>query len=505
MCLLQTHFFRAIFDDGQKAQEKLWIVKPLLEAFYEKVCFHFGKSNSTFRQDKPEWLLKYGLVSAKVFNNEGKFISQVLDDTGFEKDYKISNELAYGVVDVLQQLLPQYLLIEDEQVDSMLLHVAKEVHDFDSGFYSIVHPHLKQCLQNKNPFSPLAVWGYGSLIGVLAKEEYVNQWLQAELTFVGDHLEAIFASKDPWREESMDDLLKDCIVNISHGIPICIQTSCVLLMEYIDYCRVIPDSDTREMVLEQIWGAIFTCIKKKLEWRVSSLDAYGDSAKKLAMDKICSCLVCSSFIEELLDACIFCPHLSSISAFQKSHQYFEKQVKAWSMKLLKLLLHSVDELVEEYVRKLCESTVHDFALSATPFGIFLEELTHTLEALQERLMPDTFRNIWTSLASALNSVLLNRGVMKIVAHPDASQRFLEDCNEIVQILEQFSARVKMYFSEVLEACDILCKSKEDVQVLYNLSHNIKESEVDQVMKSHNIKSITPVQFTTILSQLFSKH
>ena len=186
LCVLQKHAQGARRWTGaapQGNEERLWLTRPLFEEFVARACFHFGETEATFRVDKPEWLLKYGLASVETFRPEARAIATVLKGTGLEDAYSVREEFAYAIGDLMRKLLPQYLLVGNADGDSLLLHVAKEVNAFDLKFAAGLHPMPSKALGDDNPFSPTAAWGYGYLIDTFAGNECMVDWLQAERTF----------------------------------------------------------------------------------------------------------------------------------------------------------------------------------------------------------------------------------------------------------------------------------------------------------------------------------
>ena len=261
----------------------LWMIDPLLDEFKRRVCFHFGQhgENNTFRVDKPDWLLKYGLRAAKVFQAEGKILSSVFDGSGLEEGRTPPSELVLGVAAILCQILPQYLeaasssSLDADRGDppaSVLLNMAAHLREYDLKLSGVLNPSLLESYYTQDALSPIASWNFGVFISVLLREEYFESWVGAESAFLKEQLEESYSQDDAWDMVAPRTAEQGAEEASGHHIPACVDRLCALLSECLNFSRSFPDEGRRIDFLNILGEQLLDSLLAKLSWKADSYD-----------------------------------------------------------------------------------------------------------------------------------------------------------------------------------------------------------------------------------------
>ncbi|UPQ97932.1 hypothetical protein HOP50_02g12290 [Chloropicon primus] len=504
------------------AKQSLWMTEPLLDEFKRKICFHFGQQGGTFRLDKPEWLLRYGLHAATVLQSEGKTLSRAIEGTGLEDIYSIPQELALGVTSTLQQILPQYLEIGEafsgeepsqaQDFSLLLLHLANKVREFDLKFAELLNPSSRESFYSQNPFSPLCSWDFGILINVLLREEYFYDWIGAERDFLVDKAEGLFKQSGAWDTEplSEDSSLRDLDSPDAdlegHGVPLCVEQLCGLLTECINFSRSFPDAKRAEF-LDSLCCPLLQVLVKKLSWRVDSYDPYGDTSRHSAIQATASCLASAAYVEGVvLDQCIYDRHTSGVECFKENAKGFVSHIQNWTRKLVSLLTKEFEsggvsnfrkqlKFLQEGKSQINEDTI------LGDFLMIFDDLVVQLREVRPKVTSDVYRVIWTSAAACINTQLFNKVALGVQHNHGTAAVLAKVVPLLVSAFEEFSRRPRAYFKLMVEASEVLSMGSGEGQALLEEIGSLKESESLSVLRAHSIHALSPLQTSQLLNMI----
>ena len=515
--------------EGLPVKQGLWLAGPLLDEFKRRICFHFGQQGgSTFRLDRPEWLLKYGLSAAQVFKEEGRVLTGAIKGTGLEDEYCIPQELVVGVIGVLEQILPQYLQTGaafsdggEDAFQSLLLHLASKIREYDLKFAELLNPSLRDSFYSQSPFSPLSSWGFGLLIRVLLREEYFEDWVEAESKFLEGKVEGIFGSPGAWDIATPSgNATPDGDFELSssdatdHTVPDCVEQLCGVLLEYVNFSRSFPGmaeegggGDGRLVeFLDRLGGSVLEALFNKLSWRVDSYDPYGDTSRHLAIGATTSCLASAAHVEGiLLEPSIYDPHTSRVPAFQDSAKGFVSHIKKWSQKLVSLVTKEFEGCGVVNLAKALRSLstgdrrAGEVETIRADFLAIFDDLVVQLREVRPRVSPDVFRVVWTSVAACVNNNLLNNVALGVDHSNGTAAEFVVLVSLIVSAFEEFTRRPKTYFKLILEASDIFSMDGGECGALLREVESLSDSESVGVLRARNIHSLSLFQATQLLS------
>ena len=518
LCILQKSYMD-LLDEGDnantggKSEERLWFVDPLLDEFKSKICFHFGQhGGTTFRLDKPEWLLKYGLCAAEVYKIEGKALSSVIDGTGVENVFSIPQELVRGILTMLQKLLPQYLESADRednqgQLPALLLHLANQIREYDLKFAELLNPRLRESFYCSNPFSPISAWEFGSLIGVLLRDQYFEDWLDAETGFLEDRIDGIFNHPESWAvvseptQSDYDGGENAALV----GIPMCVEQLCRLLTEYINFSRSFLNEQARILFLDSVGNLILQSLFKKLSWRVDSYDPYGDTSRHLQVHSTTSCLASISYVEgAILDPSMYDQHTCNVTCFKYYAKEFIHHIKKWSFKLVKLLTKEFENRAIRNLQQQLNWVAEDKS-RVTPDDIQMEyllafeDLLIQLREIRLKVSSDVFRTVWTSAAACVNTNLFNKVAIGLQHNQSTIALYVDLVSKCVEAFEEFTKRPRSYLKLLIESSQILSMEHEDAQALVVQIENLKESEsTELITETYGLHSLSPLQVSQLI-------
>jgi hypothetical protein len=503
------------------------MIDTMIDQFKRKICFHFGQQGgSTFRLDKPEWLLRYGLQAATTFKREGKVISTAIEGTVLDSTYSIPNEFVLGIAAILQQLLPQYLQPveadsdreeeEEEEQDQLglaLLHLAKVIREFDLKFAEVLNPSLRESFYCANPFSPISSWNFGILINVLLRQEYFECWMKAETQFLRDKIQYCFKQTEAWDVIPKDDRIigledQDDGIATVNAIPVCVDQLCRLLIEYINFARSIPSGYFRTEFLDSVGSLVLQSLFSKLSWRVDSYDAYGDTSRHLAIQAATSCLTSISYVEgTILDQSMYDPHTTDVAGFHRFAKDFVNHIRKWSCKIVKLVTKELEnKAIPRLARQLRQlyqdSTSIDCEDIQMEFLAAFEDLLVETRDIRQKVGSDVFRTIWTSTAACVNSQLFNYSAVGVPHNKDTTGVFMEVAAKCANAFEEFTRRPATYFNLIVEASRVFYVSKEERDALSEQLGSLRESESAQLLKdSFNLHALTPMQVSQLLGTM----